>query len=240
MTRTAPEENREQRRAEIVQTALRLLEEDGIERLSLRRVAQALRMHPPGLYWYIESKQELIDLLAKAILDEALAARGGLAPGETWEGWLTDTAVAIWRAMVAHRDGARVVAGAYLFRTHALSSALETALEILEAAGFARPVALHGTITVMRYSMGIALDGQASPPVPPVEALGDGRVGPAGGPYIDTTRWPRLADAMHRYFAQAVGDPAAAAERHLRSGLALVIAGLRDARDGSDARDAAG
>jgi len=39
----APSENREQRRAEIVGAALRLLEEGGLDRLSLRRVALVKR-----------------------------------------------------------------------------------------------------------------------------------------------------------------------------------------------------
>jgi AcrR family transcriptional regulator len=76
LSRPAPSDNREQRRADIVAAALRLLEERGLDGLSLRGVAGALGMHPPGLYWYIEGKQELIDLVAKAILDDGLGDVG--------------------------------------------------------------------------------------------------------------------------------------------------------------------
>src|SRR4029078_13151443 len=122
-----PTENREHRRAEIVRAGLQLLEDGGLDALSLRRVAQALGMHAPGLYCYIEDKQELIDLLAQAILDEAFAGDGvkGPAEGEGWEPWFTEVAVRVRRTLLAHRDGARVVAGAFLFRTHSIPSLTE-------------------------------------------------------------------------------------------------------------------
>ena len=163
MSRPAPTENREQRRAEIVRAGLELLEQGGLEALSLRRVAQVLGMHAPGLYWYIEDKQELIDLLAKAILDEALGNEQGPAEGEGWEPWLTEVAVRIRYVLLAHRDGARVVAGAYLFRTNSITDLLEIAIDALERDGYSRDMALHCAITIMRYTTGIALDDQASP-----------------------------------------------------------------------------
>jgi AcrR family transcriptional regulator len=121
----APSENREARRTEIVGAALRLLEEGGLDRLSLRGVARELGMHAPGLYWYIESRQELIDLLAKAILDEAVVGLVAPVAGQGWDEWLTDFAMKMREALLAHRDGARVVAGAFLFRTNSITGFLE-------------------------------------------------------------------------------------------------------------------
>ena len=236
MSRPAPTENREQRRAEIVRAGLELLEQGGLEALSLRRVAQALGMHAPGLYWYIEDKQELIDLLAKAILDEALAGETGPADGEGWEPWLTEVAVRMRRVVLAHRDGARVVAGAYLFRTHAITDVLERAIEVLEREGFSRDMALHGSITVMRYTMGIALDDQASPTKRRAEIMRRLDEGIPIGPHIDPERWPRVAEVMGRWIKQvfvAGVDPASLGELHFRHGLALVMAGIRSARTGS-------
>lgn len=230
MSRPAPSENREQRRTEIVGAALRLLEEGGLDRLSLRGVAQSLGMHAPGLYWYIESKQELIDLLAKAILDEAVVDLAPPAPGQGWEAWLTDFAMKMRQVLLSHRDGARVVAGAFLFRTNALTSFLELALETLEAEGFTRDFAMLGAITVMRYTLGIALDDQESPTRE--EAVRERMLRQAmakGGPPIDAERWPRVADVMSRWF-QVVREKRGSedhAEMHFRHGLALVIAGIR-------------
>ena len=243
MSRPAPTENREQRRAEIVRAGLELLEQGGLEALSLRRVAQALGMHAPGLYWYIEDKQELIDLLAKAILDEAVAGEKGPAEGEAWEPWFTEVAVRIRRALLAHRDGARVVAGSYLFRTHSITDLLEIAVEALERDGYDRDMALHCAITVMRYTTGIALDDQASPPKRREEIMRRLEQGMPIGPKIDPERWPRVAEVMGRWVKQvfvAGVDPASLGELHFRHGLALVMAGIRSAKQGLTLKEPSG
>jgi len=233
LSRPGPTENREQRRAEIVRAGLELLEQGGLDALSLRRVAQSLGMHAPGLYWYIEDKQELIDLLARAILDEALAGEPGPAQGERWEEWLTEVAVRMRRALLAHRDGARVVAGAYLFRTPSIPDLFEKAIEVLEREGFTADMALHGAITVMRYTTGIALDDQASPMKRRVEIMRRLEEGIPMGPNIDPVRWPRVAEVMARWVKQVWvpgADPAKIGELHFRHGLALVMAGIRNAK----------
>jgi TetR/AcrR family transcriptional regulator, tetracycline repressor protein len=225
----APSENRDQRRAEIVGAALRLLEEDGLDRLSLRGVARELGMHAPGLYWYIDSRQELIDLLAKAILDQAVEGLAAPEPGTRWEEWLTDFAMKLRRALLAHRDGARVVAGAFLFRTNSLTAFLELSLETLEAEGFSRDLAMLGAITVMRYTLGIALDDQESPARVPAVRQKMLEQAMSKGPPIDAERWPRVADVMSRWFQTVKNDRAAGnhGELHFKHGLALVIAGIR-------------
>jgi TetR/AcrR family tetracycline transcriptional repressor len=229
LSRPAPSENREQRRTEIVGAALRLLEEGGLDRLSLRGVAQALGMHAPGLYWYIENKQELIDLLAKAILDEVVIDLGPPAQGQGWEDWITEFALKMRRVLLSHRDGARVVAGAFLFRTNALTSFLELALETLEAEGYSRDFAMLGAITVMRYTLGIALDDQESPAREPAvrQRMIEQSMGQRSP--IDAEQWPRVADVMSRWFQTVKENRGSAdhAEMHFRHGLALVIAGIR-------------
>ncbi|MFL5619810.1 MAG: TetR/AcrR family transcriptional regulator C-terminal domain-containing protein [Gemmatimonadaceae bacterium] len=232
MSPAAPSENREARRAEIVGAALRLLEEAGLDRLSLRGVARELGMHAPGLYWYIESRQELIDLLAKAVLDEAVTGLAAPAPGQTWDEWLTDFALRMRRALLAHRDGARVVAGAFLFRANSITAFLELALETMERDGFSRDFAMLGAVTVMRYTLGIALDDQESPTKEPEVRKRMLEQALAKGPPIDAERWPRVADVMSRWF-QKVKDTRGSGEHgelHFRHGLGLVIAGIRSTK----------
>jgi TetR/AcrR family tetracycline transcriptional repressor len=226
VNRPAPEENREQRRAEIVRTALRLLQEGGLERLSLRRVAHALEMHPPGLYWYIENKQELIDLMAAQILDEVRDARPPSPGGQTWEAWLTEASSALRRGLLAWRDGARVVAGAYPFRTDAIARGLERSLEIMEAAGFTRDAAMLAVVTTMRYTIGIALDEQASAPIPP-EAVQRRLDGAPLGPHVDAARFPRVGEVMGRWVREMWGQSDDPGEVHFLRGLAILIAGIR-------------
>ena len=211
---------------------MRLLEEGGLDRLSLRGVARELGMHAPGLYWYIESRQELIDLLAKAILDEATADLVAPAAGQGWDEWLTEFALRMRRALLAHRDGARVVAGAFLFRTNSITGFLELALETLEAEGFSRDFAMLGAITVMRYTLGIALDDQESPARLPAVRQKMIEQAMAKRPPIDAERWPRVSDVMSRWFqaVKATRGSADHGEMHFKHGLGLVIAGIRSTK----------
>src|SRR3569832_1605881 len=93
-TRLAEPESIEERRDLIVAAALDLLDSDGFDQMSLRRLASHLGMHAPGLYWYIESKQDLIDLMAKEILDQGLGGLERATTDESWQNWLVDLACA--------------------------------------------------------------------------------------------------------------------------------------------------
>jgi len=63
----------------ILETSWELLGEEGIEKFSMRRLADKLGIQAPSLYWYFKSKQALYQRLAnqisKIILDEFHAER---------------------------------------------------------------------------------------------------------------------------------------------------------------------
>ena len=97
-------------RPTIVHTALGLLDQVGLDGLTVRRLAAALGVQSPALYWHFRSKQQLLDQMADAIIQAA-----GMGPphqGESWQDWLARRARAYRRSLHAHRDGARLVAGA--------------------------------------------------------------------------------------------------------------------------------
>ena len=60
-------------REQIVAVALELLDEAGLDGLTLRQLAARLGIRAPTLYWHVRDKRELLDLLAAVILDQALA-----------------------------------------------------------------------------------------------------------------------------------------------------------------------
>ena len=181
-------------------------------------------MHAPGLYWYIESKQELIDLMAKAILDEGLYPVAPLKSGQTWEDWLVELACTTRRALLAYRDGARVVASAYLAPTNAITPIIEQSLAILEDAGFDGVLALGGTMTLLRYATGIALDEQASPVAATPGTSMKERLASLPAPEIDARRWPRTADAMRRVLERNLRDP----DLMFRLGAQMIVRGLAE------------
>jgi AcrR family transcriptional regulator len=54
----------------IVDAALRVLEREGADGLSMRRVAEELGTGPASLYWHVASKEELINLLVDRVASE--------------------------------------------------------------------------------------------------------------------------------------------------------------------------
>ena len=62
----APERSREQ----ITATAVALADQDGLEALSMRQVARALGTGPASLYRYMDSRDDLIDLMADTVAAE--------------------------------------------------------------------------------------------------------------------------------------------------------------------------
>ncbi len=196
--------------------------------MSLRRLATHLGMHAPGLYWYVESKQNLIDRMAKEILDRGLANLKRPAPGTEWEGWLVDLACATRSALLAHRDGARVAASSFLLATGGLNSAIEIALEILEDAGFEPLLALGATMTIVRYAIGAALGEQTSPMSGIVDAAELERATRNLAASVDPAQWPRTAAAYRQLFENRARDRMGIRHRDLvfRWGAEMLVRGI--------------
>ena len=66
----------------IIETAVALMREEGLERVTMRRLAAALDTGPSSLYVYVRNTAEL----HAAVLDELLGSVG-LKAGVTSEGW---------------------------------------------------------------------------------------------------------------------------------------------------------
>jgi AcrR family transcriptional regulator len=68
-------------REQIVETALRLMDEHGIEWLTMRRLAEALGVSAPTLYWHLPDKDALHDACVDRALAEIELPIGG---GDDW------------------------------------------------------------------------------------------------------------------------------------------------------------
>jgi AcrR family transcriptional regulator len=82
-------------RERIVRAAIRLADADGLDAVSLRKVAAALDVGPMRLYGYIDTKEELLDLMVDAVYAEIRPA------GDGWREVLCSLAEAVRKA--AHR-----------------------------------------------------------------------------------------------------------------------------------------
>ncbi|HEX4812948.1 MAG TPA: TetR/AcrR family transcriptional regulator C-terminal domain-containing protein [Nonomuraea sp.] len=175
----------------VVRAALELLDEVGLDGLTVRRLADRLGVRNPALYWHFRDKQELLDEMARALLAPDM---GGPHEGEGWREWLTRRAHRYRRTLLSHRDGARLVAGGD--PGPAVARAFEKELETLTGLGFTPGRGLHAIASISHYTLGFVLNEQARrerlaagpPPDPavyaadfPLTVAGVREVGPPAG-----------------------------------------------------------
>lgn len=147
----------------IIVAALELLDEVGINDLSLRRLASKLDLKAPALYWHFKSKDVLIDYMAEAILKSEFYDLEARQNNEPWQDWLVHTCSRLRNAMRNHRDGARIVAGAHLQPAITLMRLFETSIQSLVSAGIEMRRAHLIIVTAIYFVFGNVIEEQASP-----------------------------------------------------------------------------
>jgi TetR/AcrR family tetracycline transcriptional repressor len=143
---------------QVVERAVELMAEAGLEALTLRRLATELGVSAPSLYWHVRNKRQLLDLMA-----EALVSRVGRsttpAPGQPWWEWLAERARLQWRALTSQRDAALVVAGNR--PTDTALPGIEQVMASLVTVGFPPAEALRMILSISNYVIGCAVERQA-------------------------------------------------------------------------------
>ncbi|WP_053657347.1 TetR/AcrR family transcriptional regulator C-terminal domain-containing protein [Streptomyces sp. MMG1121] len=199
-------------RAKVADTALRLLNETGLDGLTLRGIARELEVKAPALYWHFKDKQALLDEMATQ-MQRRMAADAALDPADTWQERLTKVNRGLRAALLGYRDGAKVYSGSRFTGTdHA--PALEAHLRLLTQAGFALAQAVDAARTANAYTIGFVTEEQGVRPLP-----GERREG-----FDVEDRARRLADFP---LAAAAGELLFDDyDRQFDEGLAVVIAGI--------------
>lgn len=98
-------------RKQIVAAALDLLDEKGLEGLTVRAIAARLEVRPPALYWHMRNKQELRDEMSTTVMRRVSTAVSALPPADDWREDLAAYARILRSEFLRHRDGARVFSG---------------------------------------------------------------------------------------------------------------------------------
>jgi AcrR family transcriptional regulator len=95
-------------RDSILEAALRVLDREGLDGLSMRRVAEELGTGPASLYWHVRNKGELLQLLS-----ERMSAEIELPEPDPsrWREQLGDVARQVRSGFHRHRDSARITLG---------------------------------------------------------------------------------------------------------------------------------
>ena len=104
----APRDKRPLTRELIVDAALVLLERDGLQGLSMRRLAQELDSGAASLYWHVGDKEELLNLLLDRIVGETPVPE---PDPENWQGTVKELARAVRKHLAGRRDAAQLSLG---------------------------------------------------------------------------------------------------------------------------------
>ncbi|MET8294589.1 TetR/AcrR family transcriptional regulator C-terminal domain-containing protein [Streptomyces sp. NPDC005180] len=196
-----------------VDASLRLLNEVGLDGLSLRAIAKELDVQAPALYWHFKNKQELLDEMATEMYRRMTADSSPDAPALSWQDRLLTVSRGLRSALLRYRDGAKVFSGSRFTGTeHA--AGLEATLRVLTEAGFTLPQAVRATTTAYFFTLGFVTEEQGVEPLP-----GERREGfDVAERAARLAGFPLTAAAGAHYFQDY--------DQGFEDGLALVIAGI--------------
>jgi AcrR family transcriptional regulator len=197
---------------QVLSQALDLLDEVGLDQLTMRRLATALGVQNGATYWHFPSKQVLLEAMADRLLS---GLTDGLETEPPWSERVTALAHRLHRALRSRRDGARLFSAAFFPLPNALAYG-EAMIAILGESGLTAREAAWAADTLTYYVVAHTIEEQlaAAPP-------GDGRDATArltGA--VDAQRHPHL-------YAALAHIPAPHQAAHFDYGLGLVVQGIR-------------
>jgi len=145
----------------ILRQAFAVLNDNGLEGLTLRRLAGRLHVKAPAIYWHFKSKQDLLDEMGTQLLRESMQKGASLAAIESWQEWAAANYGCLRETLLQYRDGARMFSGTYLTDSE-LFAPMEASLRQLTSAGFALRQAVVGLGALYSYTVGFVIEEQAT------------------------------------------------------------------------------
>ena len=170
----------------VLDAAVRVADEQGIDALTLRRLAEVLDVHPTSIYNHLPSKDAILTGLAERLIEEAALPMAFAH----WQDWVRSFAVAMRRIALAH-PGAFAVFTRVPATGETSTRHVEAALEAFRVAGFSAADARDAVAGVALAVMGLALNDL--PGTGPAPAVSDAERVPE--------LYPRLSEVL------ALGEP---------------------------------
>lgn len=206
-------------RDRVLRAALALIDAEGVEALSMRRLGRALDRDPMRLYRHAPSKDALLDGVVELVLTDLRVPE--VVDGD-WETALRTTAHAFRDLAVAHPHVVPLLIGRPLATPLALRPPgtlrlLEDVLDLLIRAGFDAAAALHASRHYLAFLHGHVLDELQERVHDPEETDALLRLGLYRLPAREFPRLRSLAAELLEY--DGAGE--------LDEGLDIVLAGLR-------------
>ena len=152
-----------------MRVALALLDEVGLEGLSMRRLADRLGVKAASVYWHVRDKEELLDLVFDRVIGEVKVPE---PDPPRWREQAAEVAREMRRVTNSHRDIARVQLGRFPIGPNALTFS-EGLQAILRAGGLPDRASAYAGQLLPLYVSAFALEegsglrspseGEASP-----------------------------------------------------------------------------
>jgi AcrR family transcriptional regulator len=143
-------------RERVLEAAVELADTRGIEALTLRRLAEALNVHPSSIYHHVPNKEAILDGIAGSLIAEAHL------PGhvEDWQEWVRAFAATL-RALARAHPGAFEVFTRRPANGPAAADQLEMALAAFRRGGFTALRANEAVFGITLTIIGLALSETA-------------------------------------------------------------------------------
>jgi TetR/AcrR family tetracycline transcriptional repressor len=208
-------------RERVVEEALAVIAQEGVQALTMRRLAARLGVVPGALYHHVRNKQRLQDL----VLDNVLAeVQVDLDPSLGWTEQLKVLAQRLRQVLEDHPGVAGILKTRDPLGPHSLALA-EAVLSPLQAAGFTDREAGLAFFLLVDYTIGFAVSS-------PATSVNEQRV-----------RDPATRTQLHQFFRSLPADrfPALVAlgehvwvdnrDQRFSAGLQVLVQGLEHARN---------
>jgi AcrR family transcriptional regulator len=145
-------------RERVIAAALTILDAEGLDAISLRRLAGDLEVTPMSLYWYVEDKAELLDLVGEAILAQIeLPPRVG-----DWKQQIRDVHRAMFDVLLRHPNSTEILIGRARYGSGGLAT-FERILTVLLDAGLGPEAAFDAYQSLYLFSLGFMATSTRTP-----------------------------------------------------------------------------
>jgi AcrR family transcriptional regulator len=198
----------------VTRVGLRVLNEIGLEQLTLRRLGTELNVQAATIYWHFKSKEELLDEMATTVLAEGAGRMMPRRRSGDWKVWAATYGEGLRQTLLEYRDGARMASGTRFTTTEPLQTTEKIGAQLV-ACDFTVREAVVLLSTIYNYTLSFVMEEQAVFPVR----------GERGAGYSLEERNRRLDAAVFPYHRQATGILFDKYDRRFREGLELILRG---------------
>ena len=204
-------------RDRVLRAAISLVDADGIDALSMRKLGRALGVEAMSLYNHVARKEDILDGIADHVLKQIDLPTAGC----DWESAIWKCAVSAHEILSAHPWACNLI----MSIPRPLPSRLQymdSVLRCLREAGFSQSATYHGYHALDSHILGFTL-WEAGHVIKADEIAGLAAL----LPQLTAAGYPDLADHAARHLAGIGRDE----EGEFEFGLRLIVDGLKRTRD---------